>query len=85
MRLKFEYQKNKGSTEVMSEIEGNMQEVLAAIGRLIQTVYNQTPKILRPLLREAVKHLASDDSPVWKEFGDGTTVIDMSRLMKRKE
>lgn len=85
MRLKFEYQKNEGEAEAWSEIEGKPLEVTAAIGHLIQTVHNQTPKILRPLLREAVKHLVSDDSPVWKEFGDGTTVIDMSRLMKRKE
>lgn len=85
MRLKFEYQKNEGTAEVMSEIEGKPLEVIAAIGHLIQTVHNQTPKIFRPIFRAAVQSLVSDDSPVWKEFGDGTTVIDMSRLMKRKE
>lgn len=60
-------------------------EISVAISDLIRTVNQHTPEILRPLFKTVIQTLVSDDSPVWKNYPDGTTVVDVTALRNAAE
>jgi len=71
--------------EITCELNGSPMEISVAIGELIRHVNQQTPKMLRPLLKTVIQVLVSDDSPVWSNYSDGTTVVDVTALRNAAE
>lgn len=77
--LKYEYREEKNKpTEIRLEACGNMVDMTAAVGRLIQQLYFKMPEILRPMFKHAMQHLPDDDSPIWNP--DEWIEIDMQAL-----
>lgn len=84
MSLKYSYEKVKNGTQIRLEIQGNVVEVTAAIGRLIQHVFLNTPEEIRPAFRTAMQHVVAEDSPVWQPEGEESICIDVGALRRQQ-
>lgn len=60
-------------------------EISTAIADLIRHVNQRMPKLLRPLFKTVIQQLVSDDSPVWRGYPEGTTVLDAEERGGGKE
>lgn len=87
MKLLYIYGKKDADAprEITCELDGAPMEISVAIADLIKNVNQHTPKMLRPLFRTVIQRLVSDDSPVWTNYPDGTTVIDVTALKNATE
>lgn len=84
MSLKYSFERVKSGTQIRLEYEGNVVEITAAIGRLIQQVFLKTPEEIRPVFRAAMQHVVAEDSPVWQPDGEESICIDVGALRRQQ-
>lgn len=84
MSLKYSYEKVKNGIQIGLEVQGDVIEVSAAIGRLIQQVFLKTPEEIRPVFRAAMQHVVTEDSPVWQPDGEESICIDVGALRRQQ-
>lgn len=66
------------------EVQGDVIEVTAAIGRLIQQVFLKMPEEIRPAFRAAMQHVVAEDSPVWQPEDEEHICIDVGALRRQQ-
>ena len=84
MSLKYSYEKVRDGISIGLEVQGDIIEVTAAIGRLIQQVFLKTPDEIRPVFRAAMQHVVAEDSPVWQQNGEECICVDVGALRRQQ-
>ena len=84
MSLKYSFEKVKNGIQIGLEFQGDVVEITAAIGRLIQQVFLKMPEEIRPVFRAAMQHVAAEDSPVWQPDGEESICIDVGALRRQQ-
>lgn len=84
MSLRYSYEKVRNGISIGLEVQGDVIEVTAAIGRLIQQVFLKMPEEIRPAFRAAMQHVVAEDSPVWQPEGEESICIDVGALRRQQ-
>lgn len=84
MSLKYSFEKVKNGIQIGLEVQGDVVEITAAIGRLIQQVFLKMPEEIRPAFRAAMQHVVAKGSPVWQPDGEESICIDVGALRRQQ-
>ena len=84
MSLRYSYEKARDDIGIGLEVEGDVIEVTAAIGRLIQQVFLKMPDEIRPAFRAAMQHVVTEGSPVWQQNGEECICVDVGALRRQQ-
>ena len=84
MSLKYSYEKVKSGIQIGLEFRGDVVEITAAIGRLIQQVFLKMPDEIRPAFRATMQQVVAKDSPVWQPDGEESICIDVGALRRQQ-
>lgn len=84
MSLRYSCEKVRNGISISLKYEGNVVELTAAIGRLIQQVFLKSPEEIRPAFRAAMQHVVAEDSPVWQPVGEESICIDVGALRRQQ-